>query len=172
MHLGQVEQALRPRAYPRRMAPQFKYRRNLPHIRRDGATYHVSWSLARREEALSPVERDIVITALRHFDSVRYQLHTAVVMDDHVHTLFTPYAAHPLHTIMHSWKSFTAHTLVKLGRIAPVWTAEYFDTIIRDADHLRTTTAYILDNPARRWPGTSSYRWLLMPRPSGPPSLP
>ena len=89
-------------------------------------------------------------------------------MDDHVHVLFTPYSGHQLHTVLHSWKSFTAHTLVKLGRRSPVWVAEYYDTIIRDAPHFASTVSFILDNPSRRWPGIQDYRWLVRPRPSGP----
>ena len=137
------------------------YRRNLPHLRLDGATYLVTWSLARGKVALSRSERDIVVTTLRHFAGEPYGLHAAVVMDDHVHVLVTPFADQPLHKILHSWKSFTAHILVKLGRTSPVWTPEYYDTIIRNEAHHRSAMHYIAENPSRRWPGVTGYRWLV-----------
>jgi REP element-mobilizing transposase RayT len=152
------------------MATSILSRRNLPHIQREGATYHVSWSLARRKLALGPDERDIVMTSLRHFNEDRYDLHAAVVMDDHIHVLVTPRPGRPLPMVLHSWKSFTAHVLVRLGRTAPVWVAEYYDTIIRDSEHFLATKAYILANPRRRWPRLTGYRWMIDARPSGPPS--
>lgn len=143
------------------------HRRNLPHIRREGATYAVTWVLADRRHILNSAERDIVLASLRHFDRERYVLVAAVVMDDHVHALLTPLAANSLSKIMHSWKSFTAHELVKLGRSAPVWLDEYHDTIVRGDAHLGSVIDYIAKNPARRWPEAGSYPWLILPAASG-----
>lgn len=123
----------------------------------------VSWALADRSVPLSGPDRDLMADTLMHFNVDRYELRIAVVMDDHVHAILRPQAAHPLEKIMHSWKSFTAHELVKRGRRAPVWTQEYHDRIIRAGPHLEEAIRYVRANPERRWPGISNYKWLIEP---------
>ena len=164
-----IEQTLRSPGYRRPMTSSHFPRRNLPHIRREGATYAVTWVLADRRRPLEAAERDRVLDSLRHFAGQRYDLLAAVVMEDHVHALLTPFAPYPLSKIMHSWKSFTAHELVKTGRAAPVWLDEYHDTIIRNKVHLNAVIEYIKHNPTMRWPGIARYRWLLLPPASGRP---
>jgi REP element-mobilizing transposase RayT len=110
---------------------------------------------------LAPAERDLVAETLRHFDGDRYRLHSAVVMNDHVHALLTPGPDHALAKIMHSWKSYTAHVLVRGGRCSPVWNGDYFDQMIRDEEHFANAVGYIDRNPTVRWPNVTAYRWLL-----------
>jgi REP element-mobilizing transposase RayT len=136
------------------------YRRRLPHWRFDESTYYVTWHLAKGQPSLSAVERCIVQSALLFFQGQRYQLRAYVVMDDHVHLLVTPFKEYALDRLLHSWKSFTAHELVKKhGRRAPVWLAENFDRIIRDEDEFMQKAEYIVSNPQRRWPDIRNYRW-------------
>ena len=132
----------------------------------------VSWSVARGGPELAPSERDLVLSALRHFDGVRYRLHSAVVMNDHVHALLTPASDHPLSKILQSWKSFTAHQLVRNGRTAPVWNANYFDQMIRDEVHFAKALIYIERNPWKRWPDLGSYPWMIPPLSTGPTHTP
>jgi REP element-mobilizing transposase RayT len=141
------------------------FRRNLPHLRRAGATYFLTWSLADRRSGLSPTERDTVFNAIKHFDGSRYELLAVVVMDDHVHVLVRPFPGEPLSKIVHSWKSFSSHVLVKAGRAAPVWLDEYRDSIVRDPEHLAHAARYIVKNPVQKWPETTRYPWVLVARP-------
>jgi len=60
-------------------------------------------------EALSLVE-----SSLRHFDGQRYTINEYVVASNHVHALVTPLAEYELSDILHSWKSFTAHEILKM----------------------------------------------------------
>ena len=57
--------------------------------------------------------RTLVENALRHFDGSRYALDQFVVSSNHVHVLVTPRGEHTLSEILHSWKSFTAHEILK-----------------------------------------------------------
>lgn len=136
------------------------YRRNLPHWRLAAATYFVTWRLHKAQADLSPEERDVVVSALGHFDGERYQLFAYVVMNDHVHAIVKPLGDSRLEQILHSWKSFTVRQLRReRGRIGSVWQDESFDRIIRHEDEFWEKAGYILDNPAKRWPGSPTYRW-------------
>ncbi|HWA41043.1 MAG TPA: transposase, partial [Gemmatimonadales bacterium] len=125
--------------------------------------YLVTWALANRADPLTGPDRDLVAETLMHFHGDRFELFVAVVMDDHVHAILRPGQGHPLEKIMHSWKSFTAHQLVKRGRTAPVWTQEYHDRIIREGPHLFEAIKYVRTNPERRWPGVREYKWTIAP---------
>ncbi len=61
---------------------------------------------------LAPV-RQVVEDALRHFQGDRYSLDEFVVARNHVHALVTPLADNRLSDILHSWKSFSAHEILK-----------------------------------------------------------
>ena len=92
-----------------------------------------------------PPAASLVMNALRHFEGSRCQLHSAVVTPNHVHCLVTLAAGQVLHRLVQSWKSFTAH---QLG--APrVWQRDYFDRLIRDADHFGNVRHYIRNNPVK-----------------------
>ncbi|MCK6472318.1 MAG: transposase [Planctomycetes bacterium] len=137
------------------------YRRRLPHLRRDGVTYFVTWRLAPIQHELDGDERSIVVSCLRHFDGDRYALHAYVVMNDHVHVIVEPSGEHNLEGIVQSWKSFSARELQKLGRReGSLWQSEYFDRMIRDPGDLANKVAYIEGNPAKRWPEAKSYAWV------------
>jgi REP element-mobilizing transposase RayT len=139
------------------------FRRHLPHRRREGAEYSVTWRLFHGAPPLLAEERDIVLAAIAHFADQRFALGAVVVMDDHVHLLARPFAGHTLSRLLHSWKSYSAHELVKRGRSAPVWQNESYDSIVRDAAHRSSLVAYIRDNPVKRWPDVGVYPWLLVP---------
>ncbi len=107
----------------------------------------------------SPANATIVAEALKHFDGERYQLGSFVVMPNHVHVLFRPFAAHSLADIVKSWKGFTAREINKqLGKTGSLWQEEYWDRLIRSEKHFLKVAAYIRDNPKGGGPD-----------PSGPP---
>ncbi len=137
------------------------YRRRLPHWRKQGATYFVTWRLNPLQADLETKERELVLRSLRHFDDQRYEMLAYVVMNDHVHTLVTPWEAHPLEAIVHGWKSYTANQMRRVyQRHGRIWQDEYFDRLIRDEHELLQTVGYILNNPMRRWPDWKDYPWV------------
>jgi carbamoylphosphate synthase large subunit/REP element-mobilizing transposase RayT len=92
----------------------------------------------------------IVAESLNHFDRERYLVDAYVIMPNHVHVLFKPLGKNSLADILHSWKSFTAQALNReMNRAGALWMHESFDTIVRDAEHLRACREYIAQNPAK-----------------------
>ncbi|MGO9572530.1 MAG: REP-associated tyrosine transposase [Desulfomonilaceae bacterium] len=137
------------------------YRRRLPHWRKPGAVYFVTWRLAKQQPGLGPEERSLIVAAIKHFENQRYVVPAHVVMDDHVHVLVLPLESFALHQIVHSWKSFSAKQLANhSGRTTPIWQREYFDRIVRDEEELMEKAQYILGNPWKKWPLTKDYPWL------------
>jgi len=121
----------------------------------------------------NPEIAKIVTNALHHFDGERYILDSFVVMPNHVHVLVQLESESALESVMHSWKSFTAHEINKAqnseGR---VWQAEYFDRIVRDDAHLANLREYIAKNPVMA--GLSASEFVLhrsQPSTGGTPAL-
>jgi len=101
---------------------------------------------------------EIVQKALSHFDGARHLLDGYAVMPNHVHGLVKPSAGHSLPSIMHAWKSFTAHAINRLlGRAGPLWQDESYDHLVRSRQQLEFYRAYIRENPANAGckPGTA-----------------
>ena len=114
-------------------------------------------SCALRDEKLAKV----IENSLLHFDGDRYALHAWCVMPNHVHTLFTPHDGHKMSTIVHSWKSFTAHECNKLlGQTGRFWHREPFDRYVRNERHFRNTLAYIEENPVKAGLCDKPEEWL------------
>ncbi len=138
-----------------------RYRRNLPHFRLDESTYFVIWRAHDSVVPLPDFAREISFNAFLHFNGERYDLIACVVMDDHVHAVLKPFPDWPLHKLVHSWKSFTAHEINKrLNRQGPVWIDESYDRIIRDETELNEKIVYIYNNPQERWPEAKDYPFL------------
>lgn len=136
------------------------YRRHLPHWRAKGHLYFITWRIHRAQVDLGPEEKDRIVSALKHFDGTRYELVGYVVMNDHVHVLVWPGDEYPLQDIVHSWKSYTAHELQReCGRKGKLWQDESFDRIVRNEQELYEKMQYVLNNPRKRWPDASEYRW-------------
>ena len=71
-------------------------------------------------------------------------------MPNHVHVLATPLRNYTLSSILHTWKSFTAHQANKLlGRRGTFWMVEYFDRAIRNERHFANVVEYIEHNPVK-----------------------
>jgi REP element-mobilizing transposase RayT len=62
-----------------------------------------------------PQVKTLVQNALRYFEGERYRLHEFVVAPNHVHAILTPLMGHILSDILHSWKSYTAHEILKVA---------------------------------------------------------
>lgn len=98
----------------------------------------------------SPEVARIITENLFHFDGDRYTVEGIVVMPTHVHVLVHLAEGQDLSKTLHSWKSFTAKKIAEhLGTSGQIWQDEYFDTLVRDVEHLADLRQYIWDNPRR-----------------------
>jgi len=92
---------------------------------------------------------ELVQNALKYFDGERYRLIAWCVMPNHVHVLIETMNC-SLSSIIHSWKSFTAHKANEiLGRRGRFWMPDYFDRFIRNERHFAATVEYIRQNPVK-----------------------
>jgi REP element-mobilizing transposase RayT len=89
--------------------------------------YFLTWRCAKGV-VLSEEERDIALSAIRHWDRKRWKVYAAVVMPDHVHVLAQPLpkggGVWDLAELVHSVKSFSAHEIAKARkdrRLAGRW---------------------------------------------------
>jgi REP element-mobilizing transposase RayT len=95
-----------------------------------------------------PTNAEVVATAMRHFDGIRYQLSTYVIMPNHVHAIVQPIPNNTLSSVVHGWKSYSAHVLrSKLCLSGVFWQEETFDRLIRNESELQRYHDYILANP-------------------------
>lgn len=111
-----------------------------------------------RDERIAKLVED----ALLHFDGQRYRLIAWCIMPNHVHAMIETFERWGLDSILHSWKSFTAHRANELlGRSGEFWMREYFDRFIRDEQHYQNAVAYIENNPvkARLVAEADEWRW-------------
>ena len=142
------------------------YRRNLPHIERDGAAYFVSFS-TRREFLLPEDARTLIFDHCLFENGRKVHMHAFVVMPDHVHMLFTPLEnergeSHSLAEIMNGIKGASSHSVNKLlGRKGALWEPESFDRIPRSDGDFEFRVLYIVQNPiaAGLATGPDDYRW-------------
>src|SRR5947207_1689027 len=100
------------------------WRRDLPHLQKLGKTYFVTFVTYQRQE-LPPNERDIVLACITYPHRQTIYLHSAVVMPDHVHLLFTLFDDVTLPKLIQRLKSVSAH---RVGH--RMWQREYFDRIM------------------------------------------
>jgi REP element-mobilizing transposase RayT len=137
-------------------------RRNLPHLQAPESTYFVTFR-CREGLLLSEPEREIVMAAIRHWDSIRIELNAAVVMPNHVHLIFRLLRGLSLGAVLQSIKGYSARSINALrARKGPLWLDESFDHVIRHRQELEEKTEYIRQNPITRGLTTSwhEYRWL------------
>jgi len=104
-----------------------------------------------------PHTADIVASALRKFDGIRYRLLAWCVMPNHVHIVFQPLMQFELAGILHAWKSYTSVEINRqLSRSGALWQKEYYDHLIRDGEQLTRAIRYTAENPAKagmkKWP--------------------
>ena len=91
----------------------------------------------------------MVSNALRYFDSQRYLLYTWTIMPNHVHVLFATLNSN-LSSVIHSWKSFTAHEANRLlKRSGRFWQPEYFDRLVKSERQFEYCIRYVLNNPVK-----------------------
>ena len=150
-------------------------RRHLPHwIPEDNAvfvTWRLAGSLPRQTEQANRGPAWLqdsrvagaVVNALVYGETVRrfYQLDAWLVMPNHVHAIFQPYAAMP--SIMRWLKGRTGRVANQiLGRTGtPFWQDESFDHWVRSGEELQYLIEYVENNPVRAGlvEGKEQWRW-------------
>ncbi len=127
---------------------------NLPHWQAAHAAYTITFRL--KHGSMTPEERTIVLASCTHWHGSRVIIHVCVVMPDHVHLIVQPmpqsegvYPSIPW--FMQSIKWHSSQEMNRLrGTHGPVWQDEYYDTIVRDDEHMANATEYFLLNPVRK----------------------
>ncbi len=94
--------------------------------------------------------RGMVQATLRFCDAAEYLLHAWVLMPNHAHVLVSLQAGAALEKIVGAWKSVSARRInAQLGRRGTLWQEDYFDRLIRDAEHFGNVARYIRRNPVK-----------------------
>jgi len=73
-----------------------------------------------------------------------------VIMPNHVHVSLQPLGRHTLSSILQSWKRHSARLINRRESRTGIalWQPEYFDRLIRSAEHFDFVVGYIRKNPA------------------------
>jgi REP-associated tyrosine transposase len=130
-------------------------RRNLPHWQQPGSIYFITWRL-KSDGILSPEERTIILKSILYWDKVKWTVHAAVVMPNHVHAItqsltLSDGAAINLSEIIRSVKTFSARTInAQRGMQGSLWQDERYDRIIRDEVELLQKWQYLRNNPVEK----------------------
>ena len=91
----------------------------------------------------------LVEAQLRKGDGQDYQLQSWMLMPNHVHVVVDVWAT-PLSELLRVWKGTSARAAnLALRRSGRFWEREYFDTLIRDGEHLKRAVRYTENNPVK-----------------------
>jgi REP element-mobilizing transposase RayT len=113
-----------------------------------------------------PGVAQLVEQILIEADGRDYQMQAWAVMPNHVHVVVDVWEE-PLTKLILNWKGKSSRLAnLKLRRTGQFWQEDYYDTVIRDAAHLKRAIRYIEQNPAkaflaktaREWPWSSACR--------------
>jgi len=76
-----------------------------------------------------------------------YALQAWAIMPNHLHVVVDVWKT-PLSVLVKKWKGATSrHANRALGRTGQFWQEDYWDTLVRDADHLADAVRYVENNP-------------------------
>jgi len=137
------------------LANKYEYRRRLPHFQKADRAIFVSFRKGLRTP-LPEHCRTAVLDCCLYGNGIRFHLHAAVVMPEHVHLLMTPLRdargdAFCLRDILKGIKGASARSVNRLlGCSGPVWQEESFDYVVRSCESLQQKIEYIRQNPVRR----------------------
>ena len=102
---------------------------------------------------------DMMEQTLKHDDGKKYDVISYCIMPNHVHVMIRVYEGVSLSSILHTWRSYSAHEANKiLERSGEFWMKDYYDRYIRDARHYAAVVQYIKDNPSKAGLGAQASR--------------
>ena len=90
-----------------------------------------------------------------------YALQAWAIMPNHLHVVVDVWKT-PLSVLVKKWKGATGRQANRvLGRTGQFWQEDYWDTLVRDADHLADAVRYVENNPtkARLVRDPKGWRW-------------
>ena len=119
-----------------------------------------------------PVIAQLVLASIEYGVSLgHYQMHSFVIMPNHVHLLLTPQVS--ASKLLGSLKASTARRANLLLRRSgqPFWQDESYDHLVRSGDEFRRIQRYIENNPVTACLASSAdqYAWSSAGRPARPP---
>ena len=109
---------------------------------------------------------EIVEQTLLEADGRDFQMQAWVIMPNHVHLVMDVWDV-PLCKLVNGWKGKSSRLAnLSLRRRGSFWQVDYFDTVIRDGEHLAKAIGYTERNPnkaalakdPRDWPWGSARR--------------
>lgn len=107
---------------------------------------------------------ELVEQTLLDSDGHDYRIQAWVVMQNHVHLVVEVWDK-PLAEIIKQWKGKSARLAnMQLRRTGRFWQPDYYDTVVRDEEHMARAVRYTEQNPvkafltntAREWPWSSA----------------
>lgn len=105
-----------------------------------------------------PVARALVATSLHAGEPLRFHLDAYAIMPNHVHVLFAPRPGEDWTLVLKAWKGVSARRINQLrGGAGCPWHEEYWDRLIRDAEHLARVRRYIAQNPIKSHLASTDY---------------
>ena len=137
------------------LSRMYDYRRMLPHHQKANRALFVTFCKLTPPPFTSDA-RDIIMQCCLKGNGIKFRLHAAVVMPDHVHLLLTPLQDENswgigLPAILKSIKGASARSVNKLlSASGPVWQEESFDHVLRSQESREEKLEYIRQNPVRR----------------------
>jgi type I restriction enzyme R subunit len=98
----------------------------------------------------SPECANIVHDSLLHFNGDRYQMHSFIIMPNHLHMLVTFPDRDTMLSQCESWKRFTAtHLNRRLGTTGRFWQPDAFDHLVRHQAQYHRLLRYLAENPLK-----------------------
>jgi putative DNA methylase len=107
-----------------------------------------------------PEIAEVVVDSLRDGEIRfgRYQMHSFVVMPNHVHVLVTPHV--PSTQWLGPLNGFTAHEANRiLARSGPFWQDESYDHLVRSDEEFGRIRDYIENNPVKAGLVSEAQQW-------------
>jgi len=113
----------------------------------------------RRPDVAQLVER-----VLLEADGCNCRMQAWIIMPNHIHLVVDVWDV-PLVKLLNGWKGKSSREVNKLlGKRGRFWQEDYFDTLVRNEDHLKKAIRYVEQNPAkafltktaREWPWSSA----------------
>jgi putative DNA methylase len=107
-----------------------------------------------------PEVASAVELVLRKDDGLKFRLQSWTLMPNHVHLVVDVWQT-PLSELLNLWKGRSGHEAnAVLHRCGRFWQMEYFDTRIRDSDHLLRAIRYTENNPTKAGLISTAREWL------------
>ena len=96
-----------------------------------------------------PSVAEAVEGVLLEANGKQFQLQAWMLMPNHVHLVVDVWEV-PLTMLINAWKGKSSRLAnLVLSRSGPFWQQDYFDTLIRDEEHLRKARLYTERNPVK-----------------------